>query len=59
MSAAAAVPTDYFSPELRQLSATAIDVLDKHVGDQGRCTACGAPWPCEPAQLAEHNLAGL
>jgi len=53
------ITTDYFPPELRRLSATAIDVLDKHVGEHGRCVACGMPWPCEPAQLADHNLAAL
>jgi hypothetical protein len=56
---ASAITTDHFPPELVRLSATAIDVLDKHVGDNGRCTACGTPWPCERAQLAEHNLGVL
>jgi len=51
------ITTDHFPPELVRLSATAIEVLDKHVGADGRCLACGTPWPCEQAQLAEHNLA--
>ncbi len=55
----ATIITDYFPSELRQLSATAVEVLDAHVGEHGRCAACGMPWPCEPAQLAEHNLAAL
>ena len=46
------IPTDQFPPELRQLSTTAIKVLGEHVGEHGRCIACTAPWPCEPAQLA-------
>jgi hypothetical protein len=54
---ASAITTDYFPPELVRLSATAIEVLDKHVGKDGRCIACGTPWACEQAQLAEHNLA--
>jgi hypothetical protein len=50
---------DHFPPELVHLTATAIDVLDKHVNLDGRCVACGDRWPCEPARLAEGNLAGL
>jgi len=50
---------DYFPPELRQLSATAIGVLDRHVNDCSRCVVHGTSWPCELAQLAEHNLAAL
>jgi hypothetical protein len=59
MPGAVTLITDYFSPEVRRLSATAADVLNRHVGENGRCTACGTAWPCESAQLAEHNLAGL
>ncbi len=50
---------DLFPPELIHLTATAIEILDKHLNQGGRCTACPGPWPCQPAQLAEHNLAGL
>ena len=54
------VPTpDLFPPELVQLSATATKVLDTHVSGQGCCVVCGTSWPCEPAQLAERNLAAL
>ncbi len=53
------VCTDHFPPELVHLSATAIDVLDKHLNQDGSCTACGDPWPCQLARLADHNLAGL
>jgi hypothetical protein len=56
---ASAITTNHFPPELVRLSATAIEVLDKHVGADGRCIACGTPWPCEQAQLAEHNLAAI
>jgi hypothetical protein len=55
----ATVITDYFPPELRQLSATASQVLDTHLNDQGRCAVCQSEWPCQRAQLAEHNLAAL
>jgi hypothetical protein len=51
--------TDYFPPELRQLSATASQVLDTHLNDQGCCVVCQSAWPCQRAQLAEHNLAAL
>jgi hypothetical protein len=50
---------DRFPAELIHLTATAIDVLDKHVNLDGRCAACGDRWPCERARLADHNLAGL
>jgi hypothetical protein len=50
---------DHFPPELIHLIATAIDVLDKHANLDGQCRACGVRWPCEPAQLAEQNLAWL
>jgi len=51
---------DLFPPELRQLSATAIDVLDRHVSGGGRrCVVCSTSWPCERVQLADHNLAAI
>jgi hypothetical protein len=59
MPAVVAPTGDYFPPELKQLSATAADVLRAYVADQGRCTVCGSAWPCERAVLAEHNLAAL
>ncbi len=55
----ATTPADYFPPELRHLSVTASDVLKTHVSDEGHCAECHSVWPCERAQLAEHNLAGL
>jgi len=55
----APTPIDHFPPELVHLTATAIEVLDKHLNQDGKCRACGNPWPCQPAQLADHNLAGL
>jgi len=51
--------TDFFPPELRQLSATASEVLDSHVSEEGCCVVCRSVWPCQRAQLAEHNLAAL
>jgi hypothetical protein len=59
MPAVVALTSDYFPPELKQLSATAAGVLRAHVADQGRCTGCGSAWPCERALLAERNLAAL
>ena len=44
----AALTIDYFPPEMKQLSLTAIEVLDKHVGENGRCVACGMPGPADP-----------
>ncbi|MGH4022632.1 MAG: hypothetical protein ACRDT0_26030 [Pseudonocardiaceae bacterium] len=41
---------------LRSLAMRAITV---HVSNVGSCSACGAPWPCQQARLAEHNLAVL
>ena len=56
----ATITADYFPSELRQLTATAIEVLDTHVADErGWCVHCGTQAPCEPAQLAERDLAGL
>jgi hypothetical protein len=34
-------------------------VLNEHTDDHGRCVACRADWPCTPATLAEHHLAGI
>lgn len=50
---------DHLSPELVRLSATAIDVLDTHISDEGCCVVCRSVWPCERVQLADHNLAAL
>src|SRR5262245_53556537 len=51
--------TDLFPPELVRLSATASEVLDTHLSEGGCCVVCRSVWPCEQAQLAEHNLAAL
>jgi len=51
--------TDYLPPELELLSRTASAVLNEHLNDHGLCAVCGSAWPCERAQLAEHNLAVL
>jgi hypothetical protein len=53
------VDRDYFPPELVRLTVTAIAVLDTHVRSDRCCAACGQVWPCQPACLADHNLAGL
>lgn len=55
----AAVPvpgTDASQPQLARLRTAAVDVLNSHVNDHGRCAACGSDWPCGRAVLAEHNL---
>lgn len=41
---------------VRSLAARAITA---HVDNVGSCVACGSPWPCQQARLAEHNLAML
>lgn len=51
--------TDYFPSELELLRRTATVVLNEHVNDHGLCAVEGSAWPCERAQLAEHNLAVL
>jgi hypothetical protein len=49
------------SPEsealLAKLITLATRVIDEHIDDHGRCAACGSPFPCEQAVLAEHALA--
>jgi hypothetical protein len=51
---------DHFPPELERLRTTATTVLHEHVeDDDGLCVVCRSAWPCERAQLAEHNLAVL
>jgi len=39
---------------LRELATT---VLNQHTNDGGLCVVCGCVFPCNLAQLAEHNLA--
>lgn len=57
---AAVLPAaDYFPPELQQLCSTAVRVLHEHASVGGLCVVCGLSWPCEPARLAENNLALL
>jgi hypothetical protein len=50
---------DRFPPELRQLSATAIDALDRHLHSGGRCVICLAARPGERAQMAAQTLAAI
>ena len=49
--------TGTWQPQLARLRTVAISVLNSHVSNRGRCTACGSDWPCGHAVLAEHNLA--
>lgn len=44
---------------LAVLRATACDVLTRHVGRDGVCAVCGAPWPCELVIRAESHAAGM
>jgi hypothetical protein len=39
-----------------RLRATAARVLREHLGDDGKCTRCRLPWPCDSACLAESAL---
>ena len=50
---------DYCQPELELLCSTAAVVRNEHVNDAALCAVCGSTWPCQRAQLAEHNLAVL
>ncbi len=46
-----------WQPQLARLRAVAAGVLNSHVHECGRCTACGSDWPCGRVVFAEHNLA--
>jgi hypothetical protein len=51
---------DPFLADFVRLIRAAASVMDEHVTDQhGRCASCGSAWPCEPAIVAEHNLAAF
>ena len=41
---------------LARLLKTAQQEIDRHVNDHGRCAACGSPFPCERASLADLAL---
>jgi hypothetical protein len=43
-------------PEIEQLIATGVRVMNEHRNDRGLCGACGATWPCQRVALAEQNL---
>jgi hypothetical protein len=50
--------TPALTDALNRLSHLATTVLNEHLNTNGQCAACGGqPWPCERAELAEHNLA--
>lgn len=51
--------TDVVLPELTRLLATAALEIDRHVNSGGTCVVCGAPFPREPAVLADLALAAL
>ena len=52
--------SDPFPAEFVRLLRAAASVMDEHVHDHhGRCASCGSAWPCEPAVVAEHNLAAF
>jgi hypothetical protein len=44
---------------LALMLATAQREIDRHTADHGRCTACGQPYPCQRATLADLALSGL
>lgn len=50
---------DFLSPELMHLLDTARSMIDQHIDHHGDCVACGAPWPCRQALLAESALGSL
>ena len=55
----AVLTVDHYPPELARPCHTAVRVLHDHAEVSGLCVVCGLSWPCEPAQLGEHNLALL
>jgi hypothetical protein len=53
------VLTDTLADALDRLSRPATTVLNEHPNTDGVCLACGGEsWPCQRAELAEHNLDG-
>ncbi len=56
MDARAYPPGARFS--LAVLRATAADVLVRHTGRGGACTACGSAWPCDLVRRAECHVSG-
>jgi hypothetical protein len=59
MVTSASKPGDAFPPELLGLLGIAQQVIDQHVNRESRCAACGSPWPCRQAELAEFTLGAL
>lgn len=58
-SIARVAPCAGVSHVLRLLESLAVRAITVHVDDAGSCSLCRAPWPCQLARLAEHNLAVL
>jgi hypothetical protein len=52
-------PVESVHAELEHLARVAAGVLNEHTNVNGVCAVCGSSFPCEPAVLAEHNVALL
>lgn len=41
---------------MARLSVLVAQEITRHTCKDGLCVICGTAWPCERAELAEHNL---
>lgn len=49
--------TQHFPLALVRLGVRAAQEIRSHTSKDRLCAVCGTTWPCERAELAEHNLA--
>jgi hypothetical protein len=54
-----ATEDQHVSAAMARLSVLAAQEITSHTCKDGMCVICGTAWPCERAELAEHNLALL
>jgi len=52
-------PIESIQAELENLARLATIVLNEHTNQAGLCAVCDTAFPCDPAILAEHNVALL
>ena len=48
--------SDFLTPELARLLATAKKEITEHSNENGRCPVCGSAFPCPRAELAAFTL---
>lgn len=54
-----AIDVRRFSSAIARLCVLAAQEITSHTCKDGICVICATAWPCERAELAEHNLALL